>query len=365
VKTHCITIDNAWPALKEKGLAGTLPVTEAYPVHAFASDLHYTLLPSGIMTCLFGVSSSSGLGFGRILESLPPSSGLQMYSHHVPGGEGAQFLALSSLVAYRYPFSPSQGFASLLSGNSLARELENLEGSTRDTFGTLVTAVAHDSGSLRLLGNPTPLLQVLGPLRLNEASLECRDTVTFNLSYLLLGPSRLALLVEFNAFPAAEGARIPNPASDLEYLSATCIHQPEDGDLARLDSEVEDYLLFLNYFRKANSRPGSGPGSGPGAGAELGFPGLDNIRSGPSVTLKGKVLAKHYVLLFGTGLADLRLKAQDYFRDLCRMGISFHASMIRTRENYRHLYPGCYRLLTDGVRMEAGHVPAVLRALHP
>src|SRR5581483_475913 len=127
------------------------------------------------------------------------------------------------------------------------------------------------------------------------------------------------LLVEFNAFPTPGEGRLPHPARDLEYLSATCIHQPQAEDLARLDSEVEDYLTFLHFFRKAGS-----------PSPETAFPNPPPFRPDASVTLKGKILAKHYVLLFGTTLSDLRLKAQDYFRDLCSMGISFHASMIRT-----------------------------------
>jgi hypothetical protein len=39
--------------------------------------------------------------------------------------------------------------------------------------------------------------------------------------------------------------------------------------------------------------------------------------------------------------------------------------MIRTRESYSHLYPGNFRLLNDGLRMEAVQVPGILRRLHP
>lgn len=353
MKTHFITVDNAWPALKERGMAGILPAVEMYPVHGFASDLHYTLLANGVLTCLFQAPSVTGMNVDRILEGLPVSSGLQIYSHHIPGGEDSQFLALSSLVPYRYPFSPLQGFGALVKSHSLGQEMERLELSTRETYETLLRCVNGESGALRLLSNPTPLLQILGPIRINEASLECSDSITYNLSYLLLGPSRLALLVEFNAFSVPGQGVVPHPAHDLEYLAATCIHQPKAQDLTRLDSEVEDYLTFLNFFRKA------------GPTREVGFPSPDFHGGEQSVTLKGKVLAKHYVLLFGSTLVDLRLRAQDYIRDLCRMGISFHASMIRTRENYCHLYPGNYRLLSDGIRIEASKVPSVLKALHP
>ncbi len=353
MKTHFITIDNAWPALKERGMAGIIPSAEMYPVHGFASDLHYTLLANGVLTCLFQASSIAGMAMDRILEVMPVSSGLQAYSHHVPGGTDEQFLALSALVPFRYPFSPLQRFGALVNNHALGQELERLELSTRETYETLLRCVNGEAGSLRLLSNPTPLLQVLGPIRINEASLECLDSITYNLSYLMLGPARLALLVEFNAFNAPGKGPVPHPAHDLEYLAATCIHQPEAQELRRLDSEVEDYLTFLNFFRKA------------GPSREPGFPAPDLFRGELPVTLKGKALAKHYVLLFGATLVDLRLRAQDYIQDLCRMGISFHASMIRTRENYCHLYPGNYRLMSDGVRIEVSQVPAVLKALHP
>jgi hypothetical protein len=353
MNTHFITVDNAWPALKEKGMAGPLPPVEAFPLHAVASDLHYTILPSGVLTCLFSAGKSRPIGFARILDGLPASSGLQLYTHHHPETGGRNFLALSSLVDYRSPFSPFQGFGSLLSGGVLSRELERLEGATRETYDMLRRCVQPDAPSLELLGNPTPLLQVLGPLRLSEASLECREIIAYNLSYLLLGPSRLALLIEFNAFPAGGTEGIPRPSGDMEYLSATCVHLPHQEDLARLDAEVEEYLTFLHFFRRAGAR------------AETGFPKADGPATGPGVTLKGRVVGKHYVLLFGGALSDLRLKAQEYFRELCRARISFHASMIRTRENYSHLYPGNFRVLEEGIRIESSRVPSLLEELHP
>lgn len=352
MKTHFITVDNAWPALKEKGMAGALPPEEVFPLHAFGPELHYTILPNGILSCLFDVRPNPAIEFGRILEGMPPCSGLQLYSHHHPETGDRSFLSLSGLVEYRSPFAPLQGFGSLLSGSAISKEIERLELSTRETYGTLIRSAEKESPYLQLMGNPTPLLQILGPLRLSEASLECKEAITYNLSYLLLGPARLALLVEFNAFPGPSEFRLPHPSRDLEYLSATCIHQPQSEDLARLDTEVEDYLTFLHYFRKAGTRSDSG------------FPSLDQSRRDPGITLKGRILAKHYVLLFGTTLTDLRLKAQDYFRDLCSIGISFHASMIRTRDNYSHLYPGNFRLLNDGLRLDSSQVQAVLRRLH-
>jgi hypothetical protein len=300
-----------------------------------------------------GVRPGPAIEFGRILDGLPACSGLQLYSHHHPETGDRGFLALSALVDYRSPFAPLRGFGSLLSGTPISKEIERLELATRETYGILVRSAEMESPYLQLMGNPTPLLQILGPLRLSEASLECRETITYNLSYLLLGPARLALLIEFNSLPAPAKDRVPHPSTDLEYLSATCIHQPQSEDLARLDAEVEDYLTFLHYFRKAGNRSDSG------------FPALETGGTDPGITLKGRILAKHYVLLFGTTLTDLRLKAQDYFRDLCRLGISFHASMIRTRENYSHLYPGNFRLLNDGLRLESSQVQAVLGRLHP
>jgi hypothetical protein len=353
VKTHFITVDNAWPALKEKGMAGTLPPAEAFPLQSFASDLHYTILPNGVLTSIFTAASPSEIGFSRILEGLPPCSGLQLYSHHHPDTGDRKFLALSALVDYRCPFSPLQGLGSMLTGGAISRELEKLELATRETYAVLVRCAQSDSASLQLLGNPTPLLQVLGPLRLCEASLEAAGAITYNLSYLLLGAARLAILIEFNSFPASGEHMLPHPSGDLEYLSATCIHQPAKEDLARLDSEVQEYLTFLRYFRK------------PGEIHDAAQPTIPTFATQAGVTLKGRALAKHYVLLFGSTLTDLRLKAQDYFRDLCRAGISFHASMIRTRESYSHLYPGNFRLLNDGLRMEAVQVPGILRRLHP
>jgi hypothetical protein len=353
MNTHFITVDNAWPALKEKGIAGPLRPAEAYPLHAVASDLHYTILPSGVLTCLFSAAKSRTLGFSRILDSLPASSGLQLYTHHHPEKGERDFLALSALVDYRSPFSPFQGFGSLLSGGVLSRELERLEGATRETYDMLRRCVQPDAPALELLGNPTPLLQILGPLRLSEVSLECKETIAYNLSYLLLGPSRLALLVEFNAFPAAGAEGIPRPPEDMEYLSATCIHLPHTEDLARMDAEVEEYLAFLHFFRRVGAR------------AQAGFPLAEGPSTGPGVSLKGRVTAKHYALLFGGTLSDLRLKAQEYFRELCRARISFHASMIRTRKNYSHLYPGNFRVLEEGIRIEASRIPSLLGGLHP
>jgi hypothetical protein len=352
MNTHFITVDNAWPALKEKGMAGPLHPAEAYPLHAVASDLHYTILPSGVLTCLFSAEKSRSLGFSRILDGLPASSGLQLYTHHHPETGERGFLALSALVDYRSPFSPFQGFGSLLSGGVLTRELERLEGATRETYDMLRQCVQPDASALELLGNPSPLLQILGPLRLSEVSLECNDTIAYNLSYLLLGPSRLALLIEFNAFPVGGSEGIPRPSQEMEYLSATCIHLPQTEDLARMDREVEEYLTFLHFFRRAGAR------------AATGFPLADGPAAGPGVSLKGRVLAKHYVLLFGGTLSDLRLKAQEYFRELCRARISFHASMIRTRENYSHLYPGNFRVLEEGIRIEASRIPSLLEGLH-
>ena len=352
MKTHFITVDNAWPALREADRVGSMGAAEYFPVHAFASDLHYTLLPNGVLANLFRIVRPDHLSYARILESLPPSSGLQVYSHHVPGGVFSRYLALSSLVPYRCSFSPLHGFASLLNGYSMVREMEHLESATRETYNVLMKSVELEQQGLSLMGSPAPLLEVLGPVRIKGASLEGQDSVTYNLSYLRLGPARLAMLIAFNAFPASQGPSLPHPSSDLEYMAATCVHLPEADALTRLDSEVEDYLTFLHYFRKAEGRP------------ESGFPDPGVIRGQGALTLKGKVLAKHYVLLFGASLEDLRLKAHAYFRDLCRAGVSFHANMIRTRENYAHLYPGCFRLLHDGVRLEQSSVPPVLKGLH-
>jgi hypothetical protein len=353
LKTHHITVEGAWPALKEKGMAGVLPAASAYPVHAFASDLHYTLLPSGVLTCLFEAEAESfaGLFFDRILPGLPEAGGLQVYSHHPLDGPPGRFLALSAPVAYQSPFSPLGGFGSLMRRHALARELMELEARTREAYDTLLASVQGEA-QVRLLSNPSPLIGALGPLRLGDAALESGDSVTYNLSYLLLGPARLALLVEFNAFPKPGGPALPLPAPGLEYLAATCIHRPSQEDLARLNLETEDYLTFLHFFRKAAlSRAGSLPSVElPGDGG---------------VALKGKVLAKHYVLLFGTSLAVLRARAQEYFQALSRQGVSFHASMIRTRENYGHLYPGHYKLFSDGVRLEEAEVPAVLGMVQP
>ena len=333
-------------------MAGRLPACEAYPVHAFASDLHYALLPSGVLTCLFGAGGFSRVDFGRVLETLPEASGFQVYTHHIPGDHSAGFLALSAPVAYQSPFAPLQGMGSLLRHQFLAKELARLDEATQATYETLVRCVQGESG-VQLLSNPTPLLQILGPLRVAEAALDCTGTIAYNLSYMLLGPSRLALLVDFNAFPGPSEASIPLPSPELEFLSATCVHKPGPEDLARLDVEAEDYLTFLHFFRKA------------GTGRGEGFPPLDLMASEGGLTLRGRVLAKHYVLLFGTSLASLRVRAQEYFRDLCRMGISFHASMIRTRENYCHLYPGNFGVLGDGICLEADQVGDVLRRVQP
>ncbi len=353
MKTHFVTVDNAWPALKERGMAGTLPQAEAFPLQAFASDLHYTILPNGVLTSLFSAACPSEIGFSRMLDGLPPCSGLQLYTHHTPDADDRKFLTLSALVDYRCPFSPMQGLGSMLTGGAISRELEHLELATREAYAVLIRCAEPDSRYLQLLGNPTPLLQVLGPMRLCEASLESTGAITYNLSYLLLGASRLAILIEFNSFPDSGQQALPHPSGDLEYLAATCIHQPPKDDLAKLDSEVEEYLTFLRYFRK--------PGPVGESGRTHSFP----LQADQRPVMKGRVLAKHYVLVFGSSLTDLRLKAQDYFRDLCRAGISFHASMIRTRESYSHLYPGNFRLLNDGVRMEAAQVPGTLRRLHP
>lgn len=351
MKTHHITVDNAWPALKEKGMAGVLPAALAYPIHAFASDLHYTLLPNGVLTCLFEAESFAGLPMDRILPGLPESGGMQVYSHHPLEGPPGRFLALSAPVAYQCPFSPLAGFGSLVRRQALARELMELETQTRAAYDTLLAAV-QGVGQLNLLSNPTPLLGALGPLRINEAALESGETVSYNLSYLLLGPARLALLVEFNAFPKPDGPAVPLPAAGLEYLAATCIHRPSQEDLVRLNLETDDYLTFLHFFRKA------------GSGRTTAFPSLDLLGE-EAVGLKGKLLAKHYVLLFGASLATLRIRAQEYFQALSRQGISFHAAMIRTRENYCHLYPGNYKILGDGVRLEESEVPAVLQMVQP
>lgn len=354
MKTHFITVDNAWPALKEKGMAGVLSPSDTFPLHAVSSDLHYTILPDGVLTSLFAAPCPSDIGYSRILESLPPGSGLQSFSHHHPVTGDRKFVALSALVDYRYPFAPLKALgASMLTGRIIARELEQLELATRETYGTLIRCAQTDSGNLNLLGNPTPLLQVLGPLRLNNASLEASGGITYNLSYLLLGESRLAILVEFNALLIPGEHAPPYPDADLEYLAATCINQPAREDLARLDTEVEEYLGFLRYFRKA------GQVMDQGISPPIPFQGDSGL------AMKGKALAKHYVLLFGTTLAELRLKAQGYFRDLCRAGVSFHASMIKTRENYSNLYPGNFRLRSDGIRLEAAQVPGILRRLHP
>ena len=351
MKTHHITVDNAWPALKEKGMAGVLPAALTYPVHAFASDLHYTLLPNGVLTCLFEAESFAGLAFDRALQGLPESGGLQVYSHHPLDGSPSRFLALSAPVEYQCPFSPLRGLGTLVRHNALGKELLKLEGQTRITYDSLLSCL-QGGGKVRLLSNPSPLLGALGPLRVMEAALESGDSITYNLSYLLLGPARLALLVEFNAFPKPGAEAIPLPAPGLEYLAATCLHRPTQEDLVRLNLETDDYLTFLHFFRKASS------------GRTSAFPSLDLLGE-PAVSLKGKVLAKHYVLLFGTSLASLRVRAQEYFRDLSRQGVSFHASMIRTRENYCHLYPGNYKLLGDGVRLEEAEVPAILRMVQP
>ena len=353
MKTHFITVDNAWPALKEKGMAGTLPQAETFPLQAFASDLHYTILPNGILTSLFAAACPSDIGFSRILEGLPACSGVQLYSHHHPDTGGRKFLALSALVDYRCPFSPLQGIGSVLTGRAISRELERLELATRETYASLVRCAEPYSAVMQLLGNPTPLLQLLGPLRLCEASLESDGAITYNLSYLMLGPARLAILIEFNAFPSAGEQGLPLPSGDLEYLSATCVHQPPKDELAKLDTEVHEYLTFLRYFRN------------PGKPVAPDLPLPEAFQSDRGITMKGAALAKHYVLLFATNLSDLRIKAQDYFRDLCRAGVSFHASMIKTRESYSHLYPGNFRLLNDGVRLESARVPALLRRLHP
>jgi hypothetical protein len=352
LKTHFITVDNAWPALKEKGMAGKLPACEAYPVHAFASDLHYALLPNGILTCLFGAEGFARASFDRLLEGLPEASGLQVYSHHLPGNHTAAYLALSAPVAYQCPFAPLQGMGTLFKHHALAHELGKLDEATRITYEALLRCIQGEGG-VQLLSNPTPLLKILGPLRVSEASLDCAESIAYNLSYILLGPSRLALLVDFNSFPSLSDAAFPLPSPELEFLSATCVQKPGHEDLARLDVEVEDYLTFLHFFRKAAT------------GRSEGFPSLDLIKPEGSVTLRGKVLAKHYVLLFGTSLASLRVRAQEYFRELCRRGISFHASMIRTRENYCHLYPGNYKVLSDGIRLSADDVGSVLRRVQP
>jgi hypothetical protein len=353
MKTHFITVDNAWPAILNRNTVGTMPATEYFPVHGFASDLHYSLLPDGVLANLFRIESPERLMYGLILKNLPPSSGVQVYSHHAPGAADSRYLALSSLVPYRTSFSPLHGFASLLSGYSMAREIEQLEAATRETYETLRRAAEIAGPGLSLLGSPTPLLETLGPVKINGVALEGQGPVAYNLSYLRLGPARLAMLIAFNAFPAPRAAEIPRPPADLEYLAATCVHLPMADDLAKLDSEVEDYLTFLHYFRKSTARPASG------------FPDPGQVRGEQVLTLKGKVLAKHYVLLFGSNLEDLRTKTHAYFRDLCKAGISFHANMIRTRENYSHLYPGCFRLLHDGVRVDVSDVPAIVNRLHP
>ena len=354
MKTHFITVDNAWPALKEKGMAGVLSQSETFPLQAVSSDLHYTILPDGVLTSLFVAACPSDIGYARILESLPPGSGLQAFTHHHPVTGDRKFIALSALVDYRCAFAPLKALGlSQLIGRAIARELERLELATRETYDTLILCAQKDSGNLELLGNPTPLLQVLGPLRFCDASLEASSGITYNLSYLLLGASRLAILVEFNALPLPGDHSPPHPDGDMEYLAATCIHQPAKEDLARLDAEVEEYLGFLRYFRKA------GQVNDPEILPPIPFQGDSGL------AMKGKSLAKHYVLLFGTTLAELRHKAQDYFRDLCRTGISFHASMIKTRENYSNLYPGNFRLRSDGIRLEAAQVPGILRRLHP
>lgn len=352
MKTHFITVDNAWPALKEKGMAGILPAATAFPIHAFASDLHYTLLPNGVLTCLFEADGFSGLAFDRILQGMPDAGGLQVYSHHTPKGPPTYFLALSAPVAYQCPFAPLQGLGTLIRHHALAKEMEALATHTRSTYDSLL-ACLNGEGRVHLLSNPTPLLGALGPLRIAGAELECAgESITYNLSYLLLGPARLAFILEFNAFPKPGGEAIPLPAPGLEYLAATCFHRPSQEDLVRLNLETEDYLTFLHFFRKAGTvRTGS-------------FPAVD-LSAEPSVSLKGKVLAKHYILLFGDSLASLRVRTQEYIRELCQRHISFHASMIRTRENYCHLYPGNYKLLGDGVRLEGAEVPAVLRMVQP
>ncbi len=358
MKTHFITVDNAWPALKERGMAGVIPASEAYPVHALASDLHYTLLENGVLSCLFQAKSLTSIHFDNVLNGLPYSSGLQLYSHHLPSGEANHFLALSSLVPYRYQFSPLRGFVSLIKRHSLNHELESLQYSTRDSYETLLHSVEGESKNLNLLSNPSPLLQVLGPIRISEGNIKCSESITYNLSYLLLEPSRLALLIEFNDFMFPEYCEMFHPTNDLatsglEYLAATCIHRPDAEGLSKLDVETEDYQSFLKFFRKE------------GQTKEKGFPALDLKISEKSPNPKGKVLAKHYVLLFGSSLVDLMLKVQGYIRDLCHKGVSFHASMIRTRENYCHLYPGNYRLINDGILMDAYQAPFILKALHP
>ena len=70
MKTHYITVDNAWPALKEKGMAGSLPQAEAFPLQAFASDLHYTILPNGVLTSLFSAPSPSARWVARTQAKL-------------------------------------------------------------------------------------------------------------------------------------------------------------------------------------------------------------------------------------------------------------------------------------------------------
>ena len=353
MKTHFITVDNAWPALKEKGMAGVLSQSETFPLHAVSSDLHYTILPDGVLTSLFAAACPSEIAYSRIFENLPQGSGLQAFSHHHPVTGDRKFIALSAPVEYRCPFAPLKVLgSSLLTGRAIAQELERLELATRETYGNLIRCAQMDPGNLELLGNPTPLLQVLGPLRLCDASLEASGGITYNLSYLMLGPSRIAILIEFNALMLPGEHAPPHPDADLEYLAATCIHQPARKDLARLDAEVEEYLGFLRYFRKP------GQVNDPGPLPPIPFQGDSGL------AMKGKALAKHFVLLFGTTLAELRMKAQDYFRDLCRAGVSFHASMIKTRENYSNLYPGNFRLQSDGIRLEAAQVPGILHRLH-
>lgn len=342
------------PVLAGVKSAGTLRLSQIWPLHTQASDLRFGVFSNGVLSLLFRVDDPQALNPGGLLEALPLGGGLQVYQYMEPGVGPLLFLALSAPVPYTYSFAPFKGVLSVLRYGFVSKELRKLEEATEATHQALSRAAAVGLGSEDAipLEGFGPLLDILGATDPDATPPTPISLASYNLNYLLLPDKRLGLLGDTQFLPGLPPDSLPRPPEELESLLCTTFYLPPQEEQAKHHQALED----LSAFEQEAFPPKAKARRAPPTGRSV-------YRAAPQGPRYAYV--RQYSLLLSERPLELKDAGEDYFSTLTAAGYPSHPSLVSSKDHYCHLFPGNYRIFLDGTLISSHLTTSLFERLLP